>query len=93
MGRDFVAALKSEADGCFKPPFKGRQAAPGFLNEGQVLLERLEKTPIARAELENTIGETLDGHLCRCTGYVKNHQAVRNVVLADPDRYPKGGSR
>jgi aerobic-type carbon monoxide dehydrogenase small subunit (CoxS/CutS family) len=58
-----------------------------------VLLERLDKTPIARAELEKTIGEALDGHLCRCTGYVKYHQAVRNVVLADPDRYLKGGSR
>ena len=29
----------------------------------------------------------LGAHLCRCTGYVKYHQAVRDVVLADPDRY------
>jgi aerobic-type carbon monoxide dehydrogenase small subunit (CoxS/CutS family) len=59
----------------------------GFLNEGQVLLERLTKAPIARADLERTIAEALDGHLCRCTGYVKYHQAVRNVILADPARY------
>ena len=59
----------------------------GFLNEGQVLLERLTKAPIARADLEKTIAEALDGHLCRCTGYVKYHQAVRNVILADPARY------
>jgi aerobic-type carbon monoxide dehydrogenase small subunit (CoxS/CutS family) len=52
----------------------------GFLNEGQVLLERLERHPVARAE-------ALDGHLCRCTGYVKYHQAVRDVVLADAGRY------
>ena len=59
----------------------------GFLNEGQVLLERLAKTPVARAELEVTIEQALDGHLCRCTGYIKYHQAVRDVILADPDRY------
>src|SRR5882757_2350653 len=59
----------------------------GFLNEGQVLLERLAKTPVARMELENTIAEALDGHLCRCTGYIKYHEAVRDVILADPKRY------
>jgi aerobic-type carbon monoxide dehydrogenase small subunit (CoxS/CutS family) len=59
----------------------------GFLNEGQVLLERLARTPIARADLEKTIAEALDGHLCRCTGYVKYHEAVRDVILADPTRY------
>jgi aerobic-type carbon monoxide dehydrogenase small subunit (CoxS/CutS family) len=59
----------------------------GFLNEGQVLLERLVRTPIARADLEKTIAEALDGHLCRCTGYVKYHEAVRDVILADPARY------
>ena len=59
----------------------------GFLNEAQVLLERLARTPIARADLERTIAEALDGHLCRCTGYVKYHAAVRAVVLADPARY------
>jgi aerobic-type carbon monoxide dehydrogenase small subunit (CoxS/CutS family) len=59
----------------------------GFLNEGQVLLERLARAPIARADLEKTIMEALDGHLCRCTGYVKYHEAVRDVILADPARY------
>jgi aerobic-type carbon monoxide dehydrogenase small subunit (CoxS/CutS family) len=59
----------------------------GFVNEGQVLLERLAKKPVPRADLEKTITEALDGHLCRCTGYVKYHQAVRDVILADPKRY------
>jgi aerobic-type carbon monoxide dehydrogenase small subunit (CoxS/CutS family) len=51
------------------------------------LLERLAKKKIARADLEKTIAEALDGHLCRCTGYVKYHEAVRAVILADPSRY------
>lgn len=59
----------------------------GFLNEGQVLLERLARQPVARAELEATIAEALDGHICRCTGYIKYHEAVRDVILADASRY------
>ena len=67
--------------------FSAATARAGFVNEGQVLLERLAKTPVARADLDKTICEALDGHLCRCTGYVKYHEAVRDVILADPNRY------
>ena len=67
--------------------FQCGYCTPGFLNEGQVLLERLAKTPVARADVETTIAEALDGHLCRCTGYVKYHEAVRSVILAEPGRY------
>ena len=67
--------------------FQCGYCTPGFLNEGQVLLERLAKERVARGELEKTIGEALNGHLCRCTGYIKYHEAVRDVILADPERY------
>jgi aerobic-type carbon monoxide dehydrogenase small subunit (CoxS/CutS family) len=67
--------------------FQCGYCTPGFLNEGQVLLERLAKKPVARADLEKTIAEALDGHLCRCTGYIKYHEAIRDVVLAEPTRY------
>jgi len=63
----------------------------GFLNEGQVLLERLAKAPVKRADLENTIADALDGHICRCTGYIKYHEAVREVILADSRRYLMAG--
>ncbi|MFB9264198.1 (2Fe-2S)-binding protein [Bradyrhizobium erythrophlei] len=59
----------------------------GFLNESQVLLERLARTPVARGDLDKTIADALDGHLCRCTGYIKYHEAVRDVILADSTRY------
>ena len=52
-----------------------------------MLLERLAKKPVARADLEKTIAEALDGHLCRCTGYIKYHEAVRDVIIADPARH------
>jgi aerobic-type carbon monoxide dehydrogenase small subunit (CoxS/CutS family) len=67
--------------------FQCGYCTPGFLSEGQVLLERLAAKPVARADLEKTILEALDGHLCRCSGYVKYHEAVRAVILADPGRY------
>jgi aerobic-type carbon monoxide dehydrogenase small subunit (CoxS/CutS family) len=67
--------------------FQCGYCTPGFLNEAQVLLERLAKNPVGRAELDKTIAEALDGHLCRCTGYVKYYAAVRDVILADPGRY------
>lgn len=59
----------------------------GFLAEGQVFLENLAKNKVPRANLESAIAEALDGHLCRCTGYIKYHQAVRDVVLANPGLY------
>jgi aerobic-type carbon monoxide dehydrogenase small subunit (CoxS/CutS family) len=67
--------------------FQCGYCTPGFLNEAQVLLERLAREPASRADLEKTIAQALDGHLCRCTGYVKYHEAVRAVILADPNRY------
>jgi aerobic-type carbon monoxide dehydrogenase small subunit (CoxS/CutS family) len=67
--------------------FQCGYCTPGFLNEAQVLLESLARQPVARAELEKTIAQALDGHLCRCTGYVKYHAAVRAVILAEPGRY------
>ena len=67
--------------------FQCGYCTPGFLNEAQVLLERLARTPIPREDVERTVVEALDGHLCRCSGYVKYHQAVREVILADPARY------
>ena len=59
----------------------------GFLNESQVLLERLARKRVPRGALQKTVAEALDGHLCRCTGYVKYHEAVRDVILADPQRH------
>ena len=52
-----------------------------------MLLERLAKKRAPRDDIEKTIAEALDGHLCRCTGYIKYHEAVRSVILADPQRY------
>lgn len=63
---------------------------PGFVNAATVLIEKLQKNPVAREELEATITAALDPHLCRCTGYVRYYQAVRAVVLATPGLVREG---
>ena len=56
----------------------------GFVNGATVLLERLQREPVARQDLERTIMDALDRHVCRCTGYVRYYEAVRDVALATP---------
>lgn len=64
--------------------FQCGYCTPGFVNAATVLLERLARQPVARANLEATISEALNPHLCRCTGYVRYFQAVRDLILATP---------
>ena len=64
--------------------FQCGYCTPGFVNAATVLLERLAKAPIAASEVETTVTEALDPHLCRCTGYVRYYQAVKQLVLNTP---------
>jgi Aerobic-type carbon monoxide dehydrogenase, small subunit CoxS/CutS homologs len=49
-----------------------------------VLLERLKQAPVPRAEVETTVAAALENHICRCTGYVRYYEALRDVILATP---------
>lgn len=64
--------------------FQCGYCTPGFVNAATVLVERLKRTPIARADLESTITEGLNDQICRCTGYVRYYEAVRDVILNTP---------
>ncbi len=57
---------------------------PGFVNGATVLVERLKRQPVAREQLDETITEALNDHICRCTGYVRYFEAVKDVVLSTP---------
>ncbi|ALV59744.1 (2Fe-2S)-binding protein [Burkholderia cenocepacia] len=61
--------------------FQCGYCTPGFVNAATVLIERLKREPIAKADVERTITDALDAHLCRCTGYVRYYEAVKDVVL------------
>ncbi|MDV3101392.1 (2Fe-2S)-binding protein [Burkholderia cenocepacia] len=64
--------------------FQCGYCTPGFVNAATVLIERLKSEPIAKADVERTITDALDAHLCRCTGYVRYYEAVKDVVLTTP---------
>lgn len=64
--------------------FQCSYCAPGFVNAATVLVERLQREPVPRSQLEDTISEALESHICRCTGYVRYFEAVRDAVLKTP---------
>ncbi|WP_431822540.1 (2Fe-2S)-binding protein [Burkholderia sp. F1] len=64
--------------------FQCGYCTPGFVNAATVLIERLKRQPVAKADVERTITEALDSHICRCTGYVRYYEAVKDVVLTTP---------
>ncbi len=64
--------------------FQCGYCTPGFVNAATVLVERLKREPIERSRVEQVVTESLNEHICRCTGYVRYHTAVRDLVLATP---------
>lgn len=64
--------------------FQCGYCTPGFVNGATVLLERLARNPVPRAEVERVVLEGMNPHICRCTGYVRYLTAIRDVVLKTP---------
>ncbi|MFD1796335.1 (2Fe-2S)-binding protein [Paracoccus aurantiacus] len=64
--------------------FQCSYCTPGFVNAGTVLVETLERAPIPAAQVEARILDALDANICRCTGYVRYYQALRDVILNTP---------
>jgi xanthine dehydrogenase YagT iron-sulfur-binding subunit len=64
--------------------FQCGYCTPGFVNAAQVLVESLAREPVPKAEVEERILAAMDGHICRCTGYVGYYAALRDLILTDP---------
>ena len=64
--------------------FQCGYCTPGFVTGATVLLDQLKRNPVKREALEEVISEALDRHICRCTGYVRYFEAVRDLVLRTP---------
>ena len=64
--------------------FQCGYCTPGFVNAATVLLERLQRAPIPREEVEETVATALESHICRCSGYVRYFEAVRDLILTTP---------
>lgn len=64
--------------------FQCGYSTPGFLMAGEVLLQQLKVSPIAASQVDEAIMNAVGSHICRCTGYVRYHAAIRKVILATP---------
>lgn len=64
--------------------FQCGYSAPGFLMASYCLLDRLKRSPIPKADVDAAIHDAVGKHVCRCTGYVRYYQAIRQVVLDTP---------
>ncbi|MDM0113863.1 (2Fe-2S)-binding protein [Variovorax sp. J22R133] len=70
--------------------FQCGYCTPGFVNGATVLMERLKRQPVKKSRLEAEITTALDTHLCRCTGYVRYYEAVKDVILSTPGLTTEG---
>jgi aerobic-type carbon monoxide dehydrogenase small subunit (CoxS/CutS family) len=64
--------------------FQCGYCAPGFLMAATILQGRLRRSPIPRSQCDAAITEACGQHICRCTGYVRYYQAIRQVLLETP---------
>lgn len=56
----------------------------GFVAGASVFLDGLKLKPVKRNELDGAIETALNPHLCRCTGYVRYFEAVKQLALETP---------
>ena len=64
--------------------FQCGYSAPGFLMASYCLLDKLKRSPIPKADVDDAIQDAVGQHICRCTGYVRYHRAIRQVILSTP---------
>lgn len=64
--------------------FQCGYCVPGFLMGTTLLLDQLKAQPIQREEIDSAISKNLGDHICRCTGYAKYYEAIKNYILATP---------
>lgn len=61
--------------------FQCGYCTPGFVNAATVLIERLQKNPAPKDQVDKLVMDALDSHICRCSGYVRYFEAVKDLVL------------
>jgi len=64
--------------------FQCGYSAPGFLMASLCLIDKLQRSPVPRTSVDTAIEEAVGQHVCRCTGYVRYYQAIREVILDTP---------
>jgi aerobic-type carbon monoxide dehydrogenase small subunit (CoxS/CutS family) len=74
--------------------FQCGYCTPGFLMAAHGMMERLRLAPVPLDVLDETIRQNCAQHICRCTGYVHYHSAIRKAVLQTPGlvRHPRSAA-
>lgn len=62
----------------------------GFVNAGTALVEKLAKEPVARNQVEQAVLDGLGEHICRCSGYIRYYEAMRDYILSAPNLTKEG---
>ena len=73
--------------------FQCGYCAPGFVMAATVFLDELSRSPLHEDQLDAAIEDAIGSHICRCTGYVRYYEAVREVALEILAESQKGALR
>ncbi len=61
--------------------FQCGYCAPGFLMAATAMLDHMQNHAVSKAGLDDLIMNWVGGNICRCTGYVRYLDAIRQVAL------------
>ncbi|MHA3915883.1 (2Fe-2S)-binding protein [Halovulum sp. GXIMD14793] len=85
-----VTTVEGVADGTLHPlqvaflenfSFQCGYCTPGFLMGALAFLDQLRVTPVPRDRLDQAIEDAMNTHICRCSGYKRYIDAIRQVAL------------
>jgi aerobic-type carbon monoxide dehydrogenase small subunit (CoxS/CutS family) len=62
--------------------FQCGYCTPGFVMASKIFLDWLETATIREDRLDAAIEDAIGDHICRCTGYVRYFEAVKQTALA-----------
>jgi len=64
--------------------FQCGYCTPGFLMGIALLVDKLKQQPAKRNELSEILAVHLGEHICRCSGYVKYYDAIKEILDQTP---------
>jgi aerobic-type carbon monoxide dehydrogenase small subunit (CoxS/CutS family) len=64
--------------------FQCGYSTSGFLMGAYALLDKLAKNPIATSQIDEAILEAVGDNICRCTGYFRYYEAIKETILSTP---------
>lgn len=62
--------------------FQCGYCTPGFVMASQIFLDWLQTAQVSEDQLDAAIQDAIGDHICRCTGYVRYHEALKTTALA-----------